>query len=856
MSTFADAYSRYLTNHFNYTNKITTFRKYFKNSINSLTDPNFMSKRLASRIDDFPKYPYFLNAMARTDAINLVKIYNSSLDNTDKLTESMIGSSELQKKEFYDTVPSSVDEFLAELSFQFSYISTSTNLYDYDLIVRSFITEYQYRNFFSDTYSDLFHSTDQLAGTTAGLETKSFLYQYMLYSCLYNALISSHSIYSKTLEYISHINIVGSPTETVDSSNVLYGFSTFIEGDPLVGSSGYHENLSIDLAGIIGKSIYDFQNISTQMSQELVTVIDAKILSKSTALTNGTATFAASTTVILSNVAIYNSISVGDIIYNSTNDTISKAVGVISLSDGVTHTGPYTLTLESAYTGTVGSGKIISILSNLYSTFYKFYNPVVSFAPLDFVTNNTIQQLNALVAADIVSKIYIDDNIIDQIATTTETVTEEISYASCMALILEPQLKNYLFLCFLYKFWPIKFLNVLQLSIKEYVENHIKTTNDNILTQADYGYKFTYFNNNYIHYDELSSFIGTYICPVAAIAQTISAVDAEFTFTPGSSTVVCSNLASYNAINTHEYIYAYGDSRQYAGHVMSKDLGTLSLILDNEYEGIISTANVHAYRYTFYSSNYMFETALNNQVPDLAATNYYIYILDEFFKSTVYNTFVEELTEDIFTYLRNNGHVNYDFDWYEYHDVVDVYLKVFLRWKLTDQSTRCVLPTYKNAMFKFTNNSSIVICANLETYNLVSVGQYIYSSQDTFDNATQILSKSISGTTYSLTLTSVYSGKTSSQYTFAYRFNSIDVPLFNNVTENFKTLFSKVLVNITSDPIYDIDIVVDNDSDLENLFTSFSSSLSFIRSMHQFSENLMLSALTRETIYSVLSEFV
>jgi hypothetical protein len=115
------------------------------------------------------------------------------------------------------------------------------------------------------------------------------------------------------------------------------------------------------------------------------------------------------------------------------------------------------------------------------------------------------------------------------------------------------------------------------------------------------------------------------------------------------------------------------------------------------------------------------------------------------------------------------------------------------------------------------------------------------------------------GSDYILNLASPYAGQdpVDGIYSTAYKFTSTDVPLFNNVTANFANkLYPKLVMNATSDPTYDIDIIIPSDTDLTNYFNSFSTSQSFIRSMHQFSENMVLSTLTRETIYSVLSNFV
>ncbi len=786
MSTFADGYSRYLTNYFNYINRSRTFRKYFRNSIISLTDPNFMSKKLIDNMADFPKYPYFMNAFVRTDSINLIKIYNSSMDNTSNLLESMVGASELSKKGLYDVIPSSTDTFLAELNFQFAYTSGPIDLYNYELVVRSFITEYQYRNFFSDLYTPLFHSTDQIDGETAGLEDKSFLYQYMLYSSLYNIVSILHNVYPKLLMYLTYMNSSGSKSDRIDQRTMLDGYGGELDSLGNVIPYGgfkafvtrYSSYMSEDLAGIIGKSMYDFQNISGTMMQDLVTVISTKL----------------------------NSVTVG-----------------------------------------------------LYNSFDDFYTPIKSLSPVNFLSNNVSQHLNALISADIVTKIYNDDTIIDQNAMSIETQYEDDEYSLYMEKITESQLKNYLFLCFLYKFWPIKFLNVLQLSIKEYTEIVIKNSNDKMLSQIDYGDLFEYFTTNYVDYVTLNSFLCTYLTPTANIVTYGAGTHAKFTFTPGVAEVVCSNLDSYNSVNVHDYIYADGDDRSVSVHVMSKVLGTLKLITDNEYLGTISTANVDAYRYTFTPPSYIYDVSLNCQVAEFACINYYIYVLEEYFKSTSYNTFIEELTEDIFTYLRNNGHIDYTFDWYEYHDVIDVYFKVYLRWKLLDQSKRCSLSNFSNARYLFSNNSSIVYCADLAASNFISDGDYIFAEYDTLETANQVISHGMLGSDYVLNLASPYAGQSPEDglYSTAYVFTSTDVPLFNNVTANFANkLYPKLVMNATSDPNYDIDIIIPTDTDLANYFNSFSTSQSFIRSMHQFSENMVLSTITRETIYSVLSNFV
>ncbi|HQF36893.1 MAG TPA: hypothetical protein PLL26_04615 [Candidatus Dojkabacteria bacterium] len=769
MSIFADAYSRYLSNYFHYINKLKTFEKYFKNSIVLLTDPNFMPKSLIDCQSDFPKYPYFFNAFIRTDSINLVKIYNSTMDNTDNLLETVVGSEGLGKKKLYDLIPSSLEFLLAELNFQFSYISTLSDLYNQDLVIKSFVFDNAYRNFFSDLYAPLFHSVDQVDGETAGLENKSFTYQYMLYCILYNGVSVSHNIYSNLLLYLNYMNSHGVPSDRVNQATVLADFQDFV--------TRYADNMSIDLTNVIGKSIYDFQKISQSMIQNLISVISAKITD-------------------------------------------------------------------------AGSG--------FYKSFYDFYSPFESLNPATILSNNVTQQLNALISADIVSEIYADDNIIDQNVTSSQTLIEDDICSSFMEKMSQSNLRNYLFLCFLYKFWPLKFLNILQLSMKEYVESVIKTTNDDICEDRDYKSQFKYFVNFSINYSNLKSFLDAKLMPVAHIITYGAGTHAKFTFTPGTTFIICANSDSYNAVNNHDFIYADGDMREHAAHVVSK-VPPLTLIIDDEYRGSISAPNVDAYKYTFSPPNYIFNTSYSHHVPEFACFLYYIYILDQYFNSTQYDLFIKELTADVFTYLRDNGHIDYSFDWYEYHDIVDVYLKVYMRWKLLDQSQRCVLPNYVSGRFRFKNGSPYVYCSSIEEYNAISNGDYIFSENDTIDKALVVDSHHIYGSNYVLQLTAEYNGTSTEAgtYDIAYTFKATDMPLFYQLTNNFvNKLYPRVITNSTDDPIYDVNVTVMEESQLRSYFDSFTDSSSFVKNMHQFNENLILSTLTRETIYSILSNFV
>jgi len=769
MSIFADAYSRYLTYNFNYIVRSKMFRKYFRTSIVFMTDPKFMTKTFIDQISSFPKYPYFFHLIKETNSIDLIKIYNSSMDNTQELLESMVGTSQLSKKELYDTIPILSDDFLEELCFQFSFISDTTTLYNYDLVLRSFVSEYQYRNFFSDLYNDLFYSTDQVAGDTAGLENKAFNYEYILYTCLYSIISSSHNIYAKTLMYLTYINLSGVIADRVDKDSMLTGFQTFI--------TSYQSNISIDLADIIGKSIYDYQKISSVMMQNLQTSINNKLVDSAT---------------------------------------------------------------------------------GLYAVFFQLMNAVESLSPMELISSNVVNQLNAFIAVDSVSKIFDDPTIVDQVQMSAETIFEENTFTSYIGKISEAELKNYLFLCFLYKFWPVKFLNVMQLTLKEYVETYIKSINDDTRLKEDYTNVLKSFCNNCIDFTGLKTFLDSNLIPTSTLITYPPGTAALFTFTPGSATVHCTNTASLAAINIHDYIYASGDDRAYAGHVVSKNVGLLTLTLDNEYIGSVSTADVQAYKYSFGATTYLYNVGLNYNIAEYGCLMYYDFVLNIFFESTYYNTFIEELTEAIFINLRDTGHIEYTFDWYRYHDVIDIYFKTYMRWKLLDVSTRYVLSNFSGARAKFTNNNVYVYCANVDTYNILLNGDYIFAENDSIDDASQVLAH-IDPVNYILQLSSPYTGSTTINGTFTnvYGFDSSSVPLFNNVTNNFANkLFPKILSNSTVNTDYDINMVFPSETVLNSRILSFASSSAFINGMHRFTENLQLSTLTREIIYSMLTDFI
>ncbi len=96
--------------------------------------------------------------------------------------------------------------------------------------------------------------------------------------------------------------------------------------------------------------------------------------------------------------------------------------------------------------------------------------------------------------------------------------------------------------------------------------------------------------------------------------------DALFTFTPGSNAVVCSNLASFNAVTIGWWIFADGDSVAVAAQVVAKTTGTLTLTLDRDYEGTINAIGVPGYSCTPYTTASISSIISEAQMPTVTAT--------------------------------------------------------------------------------------------------------------------------------------------------------------------------------------------------------------------------------------------
>jgi len=94
---------------------------------------------------------------------------------------------------------------------------------------------------------------------------------------------------------------------------------------------------------------------------------------------------------------------------------------------------------------------------------------------------------------------------------------------------------------------------------------------------------------------------------------------ATFKFTPGSKSVVATNIGSYNAVSIGQWIFAHGDTVADAGQVVAKTLDTLTLTLDNEYTGTISAPDTDGYTCTPFINSSIASITSEAMMPEISA---------------------------------------------------------------------------------------------------------------------------------------------------------------------------------------------------------------------------------------------
>ena len=134
-------------------------------------------------------------------------------------------------------------------------------------------------------------------------------------------------------------------------------------------------------------AIKSWINENTPATNDQVSILLGGIMSKQGVAVQltGTATFEAGTAVVGDGTLFLTEVAVGEKVYNSTNDAEDDSVAIASITDD-TH-----LTLASAYSGTGGAIKNISVARITYSI---------------FVLPDSKSHVDVLVAGDIIQDDY------------------------------------------------------------------------------------------------------------------------------------------------------------------------------------------------------------------------------------------------------------------------------------------------------------------------------------------------------------------------------------------------------------------------------------------------------------------
>jgi len=193
-----------------------------------------------------------------------------------------------------------------------------------------------------------------------------------------------------------------------------------------------------------------------------------------------------------------------------------------------------------------------------------------------------------------ISDLHNNSDIFDQGFIQSTSYSEDKILDEFMNKVSSTSIQNYLFISYLYKFWPIKYINVLPIIMAKYSEEVIK--------------------------------------PETSLAFTRSSLESLFSYYISESKVNYPNLIDHFDTNI--------------------DNAYLSNMVDQE------------------------------NVVEFAFFLYFTKLFDDFMESDLYNDFIKEIYNDMFTMLRNEGYVANDFNWCTCQILFNLFFKSFIRSQL------------------------------------------------------------------------------------------------------------------------------------------------------------------------------
>lgn len=171
--------------------------------------------------------------------------------------------------------------------------------------------------------------------------------------------------------------------------------------------------------------------------------------------------------------------------------------------------------LQSLYTMTRIDSNITTNISksiedkhslNLINAFSSYVDNHLTY-PISQLNHYVLNSLYLVFGSKTISNIYNDPTIFNLGFIQTNALAENDIFNSFKDNVTTTDIKNYLYLSYLYKFWPIKFLNISSLIISKYVEQQIKPDSSLAFSQRSLESLLSFsLSTNNINYQNLTDY--------------------------------------------------------------------------------------------------------------------------------------------------------------------------------------------------------------------------------------------------------------------------------------------------------------------------------------------------------------
>jgi hypothetical protein len=193
----------------------------------------------------------------------------------------------------------------------------------------------------------------------------------------------------------------------------------------------------------------------------------------------------------------------------------------------------------------------------------------------------------------------------------------------------ENNILSYMYLSYIYRYYPEKYINILSIILRKYVEDKIVKPSD-----------------SYINYDDVS--------------KLIDKISSSFNeLLPGHLISILEELE---------------------GDIWEEDE---SDNIDSKYKSYLG--RIYQIIESNFNISFIYDNWIENEGSDFSTISYFISFFDEWIESDNFDKFLETLLFDVYTVLNKNGHVEYNFNWYQKIMTLKLYFKSLLRYSLTNK---------------------------------------------------------------------------------------------------------------------------------------------------------------------------